>query len=292
MGYSSYDFQSRSKSTQNYAHRSTSDIFTQTRESSIHESMNPYGIKFREARDSELHPNSVPIIMGLDVTGSMGRIPERLIREDLPTLISKIMEKGIPDPQLLFIALGDQYSDKAPVQVGQFESGDKEMDMWLTRTWLEGNGGGDSHESYLFAWYIAAMHTITDSMEKRNKKGFLFTIGDEKCHPVLEASSIRKFIGVPEAKSYTRQELLELAKESYHVYHLNLIKGSYGTWPEEQWREILGNNLISVNDITEIPSIISDIISKNSDKIFIKTQIVNEEENTSSVTSSQPVILL
>lgn len=35
--------------------------------------------KIRECRDSEEHPESLPIIIALDVTGSMGMVPHSLI---------------------------------------------------------------------------------------------------------------------------------------------------------------------------------------------------------------------
>lgn len=38
----------------------------------------------RECRDSEEHPETTPIIIALDVTGSMGRIPHDLVKNQLP----------------------------------------------------------------------------------------------------------------------------------------------------------------------------------------------------------------
>jgi hypothetical protein len=136
-------------------------VFEQNRKRKIHESMDPKTIKLREARDSAEHPNVFPVILGLDLTGSMGSIPVYLIREGLPHIMGKLIQKGFNDASLLFVGVGDHENDDAPLQVGQFESGDDELDTWLTRTWVEGGGGGNAGESYLLAWYFAAKPTIT-----------------------------------------------------------------------------------------------------------------------------------
>ena len=38
------------------------------RETNMNDAMNPYGVKIREARDSEVNPESLAIIIGLDMT--------------------------------------------------------------------------------------------------------------------------------------------------------------------------------------------------------------------------------
>ena len=125
----------------------------------------------RESRDSTSNPNSLPVIIALDVTGSMRTIPHSLVKEGLPNMVGNMIQRGVTDPAILFLGIGDHTCDDAPLQVGQFESGDEELDLWLTRTWLEGHGGGNNGESYLLAWYFAAKHTITDAWEKRGQKG-------------------------------------------------------------------------------------------------------------------------
>src|SRR5690606_5631209 len=95
---------------------------------------------------------------------------------------------------VLFLAIGDHETDSAPLQVGQFESGDAELDLWLTRTWLEGKGGANSGESYLLAWYFASKFTKLDSLDKRGQKGFLFTIGDEPGLSILPKRAINEIM--------------------------------------------------------------------------------------------------
>jgi hypothetical protein len=118
-------------------------VFKQNSKGEIHESMIPSKALFHESRDSQNHPNSIPIMIGLDETGSMGDTPIDMVKDGLPTMISKIIQSGIPDPQILFLGIGDHECDKAPLQVGQFESGDEELDLWLTRTWNERGGGAN-----------------------------------------------------------------------------------------------------------------------------------------------------
>lgn len=97
----------------------------------------------RECRDSEEHPRSMPIIIALDVTGSMLDIPHKMITEQLPYIMGKIQQMGIPDPQLLFMAVGDHECDRYPIQIGQFESDTTKIVDMLQSFVLEGGGGGN-----------------------------------------------------------------------------------------------------------------------------------------------------
>ena len=151
--------------TSGYYSKPKEEIFKQRE---INNAMNPYGISIRESRDSVEHPNSLAIILALDVTGSMGSIPHHLVKDGLPDIMQGIIDKGLKDPQLLFLAIGDhECGDKAPLQVGQFESSDELLDKWLTDVFLEGGGGSNEGESYLLAWYFASLHTSIDCLEKR-----------------------------------------------------------------------------------------------------------------------------
>lgn len=285
MGHSSYSVENRSESVRgafyNDANTSVNDIFKQNVLRQMHEEMNPNGIILREARDSEEHPNTVPIVLGLDLTGSMGHIPHDLIKEGLPKLIGGIIQGGIEDATLMFVGVGDHETDSCPLQVGQFESGDEEMDMWLTRTYMEGGGGANAGESYHLAWYFAAYHTIHDAWEKRNKKGYLITIGDEPCLDSLSASAIKEIMGAGQ-HAYSKAELLKAAQEKYHVFHIHIShagrEGNYAGW-----KQLLGENAIEVTDYTTIPDVVKGIIIKNEDGKLPASSDDNTEE--------KPVIL-
>lgn len=263
MGASSYSLKSRlhRSTTMGFTTNSVNENFTQNKVRRIHESMDPKGAKIREARDSEAHPNSVPIILALDLTGSMGNIPQHLVQEGLPKMMDRMIQRGVTDPALLFIGVGDTQTDQYPLQVGQFESGDLELDTWLTRTYLEGGGGGNEGESYLLAWYYAANHTVTDAWEKRNKKGFLFTCGDEPSLTSLPRNAIEHLMGSAQA-GYSDKELLDLVKEKWNVYHLHIMQGNRGQSSFGYWKQLLGDNCIQVNDYKDVSIIIADIVTK------------------------------
>ena len=192
--------------------------------------------------------------------------------------MSSIMQKGIKDPQILFVAVGDCVCDSYPLQVGQFESGDEELDLWLTRTYLEGGGGGNEGESYNLAYAFAGMRTQHDAWDKRKKKGFLFTIGDEPCLPHLTATELKETMDEPTQKTYSTDELLTLAREKYDVYHLHVMEGSAGAYSLGYWKELLRDHCIEVANSTDIPSIISDIVTKDVASLGGEIAEIDDEE--------------
>ena len=261
MGGGSYSTSSRvlRATTLGYYDKPREEIFTSR---NISNAMNPKGVMLREARDSEEHPDTVPIILALDVTGSMGSIPHHLVKDGLPHVMGTIIQRGVAHPQLMFLAIGDHECDQAPLQVGQFESSDELLDKWLTSVWLEGRGGGNEGESYLLAWYFAAYRTSIDSFEKRGKKGFLFTIGDEPTLKKLPLHAVKKIMGEGQYDDFTAANLLEKAREKYHVFHLHVAETSAGSRPEtvNGWKQMMQDNLIIVKNHEDIPRVMAETI--------------------------------
>src|SRR5215470_13811841 len=160
----------------------------------VHPDLDPGGVTARESRDCAEHPASLAIAVLFDVTGSMGHVP-RVLQEKLPQLLGLLLRKGYAaHPQIMFGAIGDATCDRAPLQVGQFES-DNRMDDDLGRILLEGGGGGQRTESYELALYFMARHTATDCFEKRGKRGYLFIIGDEMAYGRVKAAEVEKVLG-------------------------------------------------------------------------------------------------
>jgi hypothetical protein len=261
MGYGSYSSSARLSraAAMGYSTKSAGEIFKQR---SINNAMNPYGIKLRESRDSKEHPQSISIIIALDVTGSMGTVPHYLVREGLPHIMDSIMKGGVADPQILFLAVGDHECDQAPLQVGQFESSDELLDKWLTDVFLEGGGGANDGESYLLAWYFAALHTSIDCFDKRKQKGFLFTIGDEPVLKEVPAAALKAIMGEGQHQTFTADSLFNKAREMYNVYHIHIKETQSGSRQHviDGWKQLLHDNLIVANRHEEVSGIISSRI--------------------------------
>lgn len=242
--------------------KSTNQIFTNNVTKTVATALDPKGLKFRESRDSEAHPESLAVIVNLDVTGSMGEIPETLVRTKLGTLMDTIIQHGIIDAHIMFNAIGDHYSDAAPLQVGQFETGADEITKCLSSIYLEGNGGGQGKESYLLAWLIAARHTSIDCFEKRGQKGILFTIGDEECWESISADRQQELLGYTEASEVTAEEILKEAQRLYHVFHIHLNHNNRSyTGPEASWKKLLGERLIVLDDYNNVAEVIASTVA-------------------------------
>lgn len=249
--------------------KTSAQIFTSNK---MPKGMDPKDIKLRESRDSANFPESTGIILALDVTGSMSIIPEELImKEKLKPLIQELLErKPISDPHIMAMAVGDAYSDQAPLQVSQFE-GDIRIAEQMKSLFLEGNGGGNNKESYNLPWYFAARKTELDSLEKRGKKGFLFTFGDEPCPPVLEKEHIKKIFGDNVPGDISTPDLLAMVQQKYHVFHVVVEEGDYArSRPKavyDSWNAVMPKgHVLPLKDYTKIAEVVVSALERYAGK--------------------------
>lgn len=241
--------------------KSTAAIYTSR---SIHKDLDPKGVKVRESRDSADNPESTPLIVAIDVTGSMGIIADVLARKGLGTLFMEVLDrKPITNPHVMFMAVGDANCDQAPLQVSQFEADNRVVEQ-LTQIYLEGGGGGNRFESYNLPWYFAANHTVHDSLIKRGKRGYLFTVGDEQAPGDLTKSQILKFIGDNTEREQPSIEMLAEAQRMYDVFHIVIQEGDYASaHPDEvmkSWQAVLGQHVIPLADHTKLSETIVSAI--------------------------------
>jgi hypothetical protein len=234
----------------------------------VHPSLDPYGVTVRESRDSDEHPQSLAIAVLFDVTGSMRGVP-RALQAKLPQLLGLLLRKGYADdPQILFGAIGDATCDRAPLQVGQFES-DNRMDNDLARFLLEGGGGGQKTESYELALYFMARHTVTDCYAKRGRRGYLFIIGDEMAYPRLKPGEVSVVIGDDLQASVPLRAVVSEVQRAWDTYYILPAGASYVGDAEVLgfWRDLLGQNVIELADLDAVCETIALTIGLGEDAI-------------------------
>ena len=220
---------------------------------SVHPDLDPFDVGSRESRDSDEHPRSLAIAVLFDVTGSMGGVP-RTLQKKLPRLLGLLKDsRYVSDPQLMFGAIGDATCDRAPLQVGQFES-DNRMDGDLERILLEGGGGGQKTESYELAMYFMARHTATDCFEKRGKRGYLFIIGDEMPYPQVKPREVSAWIGDELPQPVAIRNLVAQLTRRWDTYYILPEGASYAGDGQVlgTWRGLLGQNVIELSDLDAV----------------------------------------
>ena len=247
--------------------------------------LNPKGVKVRECRDSEEHPNTIPIILGLDVTGSMGSACAAVARQ-LDKIITGLYA-DVKDVEFMVMGIGDFAYDRAPLQVSQFESDVRICDQ-LGKIWFERGGGGNSFESYTAAWYFALRHTDLDCW-KRGKKGIIITMGDEPLNPYLPGRDFDRVFGYS-GQDVDTVELYKQVTEKFDVYHIIITDREGSGWlylnqDKESWGKLLDGQHLFAKESNELPEVIHDIVTAHVDGYdFVNTDtntVVHTEEGIS-----------
>lgn len=221
--------------------------------------LDPKGVKIRESRDSEAHPNSKGIVVGLDVTGSMGE-QSHIVHGRLSALMGLLTRKGyLEDPQILYAAVGDAVSDRAPLQLGQFESG-VEMEDDLSKFWIESGGGETRQESYELLMYFAARHTSMDCLEKRGKKGYFFLIGDESPYPVVKKERVKKILDIDLQEDIAVDKIANELMQKFECFFILPTRANNADDPDvlRNWSRIFGaQHVLKIDDSKGTPELIA-----------------------------------
>ena len=232
--------------------RSTVQEFT-TRE--LAEELDPKKFSIRECVNSEEHPNTIPVILALDVTGSMGQSCKECA-EALGVIMSNLYEKH-KDIEFCIMGIGDLAYDEAPVQMSQFES-DVRIAEAIDKLWMEHGGGGNSFESYTAAWYMGLKRTKLDAFDKQGRKGIIITMGDEELNPYLPVRQLNHYTASSEQKDIETRELYNEASEKFDIFHI-AVDDRYNCYShnksgiERTFGQLLGNRLktSTVNDLAK-----------------------------------------
>ena len=227
------------------------DFYQQTH---IHKDLNPYKV-VRECCDSEEHPNTIPVIIGLDVTGSMGRACVKTA-QNLNTIITSLYDK-FDDIEFMIMGIGDLAYDHAPIQASQFES-DVRIAEHLDKVYMERGGGGNGFESYTAAWYFGLYHTKLDCW-RRGKKGIIITMGDEPLNPYLPKYPLSKVTGDNLEADVETKDLYELTKEKFDIYHIAIDDFDdcyyrYKTRIDKTFKEVLKEDY-KISTLDELPRV-------------------------------------
>lgn len=244
MGYGSYKAKDWDKLRNSRGINSSSNVNDIFKNHEVDPKYDPKNINVRESRDSADSPESTPIIIGFDDTGSMGYLAQEIAQNSLNKTVTEIYDKNpVTNPHVMCAAYGNA-GDVGPLQVTQFEADIKIVEQLLD-LWIPLRGMGDSGDPLL--WYFAAKHTSIDSWEKRGKKGFLFTIGDDTIKRSIFNDKISDIFGDSINKLYMEpEEFLEMAQEKYHVFHI--ITKPLRADVLEKWLDLLPDSTAIVDE--------------------------------------------
>lgn len=291
MGSSTFDrdeFKSYSRSMGKTYNPTTNRVEGQVyRSMMLNEQLNPKNV-IRECCNSEEHPNTIPVILALDVTGSMGDACQETA-EALGVIMEQLYKK-FKDIEIMVMGIGDLAYDKAPIQISQFES-DVRIAEWLDKIYMEHGGGGNSYESYTAAWYMGLRHTKLDAYDKQGRKGIIITMGDEPLNPYLPKSELSNVTGDSLQGDIETKDLFKDASEKFDIYHIAVDspQDSYSYY-EKRIKESFGNLLgqrFMISTIGKLGDTICDCIANSVDNGNSSSFVLNEDNKITSVENNE-----
>jgi hypothetical protein len=211
----------------------------------------------RECRDSAEHPCTVPVILALDVTGSMGTAAVEVAKK-LNVVMTNLYDQ-VKDVEFCIMGIGDLSCDCSPIQISQFES-DVRIAEQMDKVYFEYGGGGNCYESYTAAWYMGARHTDLDCW-KRGQRGIIITMGDERINPYLPKSVLSDCTGDKVQADIDTEDLYKEVTEKYDVYHLDVNHGwRYDSGVESSWKSLLDDKHFREVTLDNIADTIVEIV--------------------------------
>lgn len=243
---------------------SNQEIFRNT---NLSPELNPKNV-IRQCCDSDEHPNVVPVILALDVTGSMGQAAVEVAKT--LNVVMTDLYKNVKDVEFLIMGIGDMACDSCPLQASQFESDIRIADQ-LEKVFFEFGGGGNGFESYSLAWYFALNHTYIDAIDKRHKKGIIITMGDEPLNPYLPKvgrhASFESVFGDTLETDIDTKTLFNEVNEKFEVFHIHVdhSKSYYYKFDsvKDSYISVIGENRLYNSSLDSIASTIVDIVKNN-----------------------------
>ena len=250
----------------------------------IDPSLDPRNFKVRECVNSDEHPNTIPVILGLDVTGSMGEACKETAAA-LGTIVMNLYKK-FNDIEFCIMGIGDLAYDHAPIQMSQFES-DVRIAESIDKIYMEHGGGGNNYESYTAAWYMGVRRTKLDCFDKQQRKGIIITMGDEPLNPYLPCGALNNAVNATEQAHVETSALYAEALEKFDIFHIAVDspRDSYQYYKndiENSFGQLLGSRfkVASIDNLAQvIESCITESVQGYSDSSHVNT--ANDNGNIS-----------
>lgn len=237
----------------------------------LHPGLNPLNV-MRECCDTAEHPNTVPVILALDVTGSMGAASAEVAKK--LNEVMTLLYHEVRDVEFMVMGIGDLAYDCAPIQISQFES-DIRIAEQLDQIFMEHGGGGNGYESYTAAWYMGLHHTRPDCW-KRGQKGLLITMGDEPLNPYLPRAPLSRATGDALESDVETGTLYRQAVQKYDIHHLHVTHTLHDRYLDEAQRtfgKYLPEDHLRFVSVDSIAAAIVDIVKQHAKggEAFIRT---------------------
>lgn len=251
----------------------------------IDSSLDPKLFKVRECVNNAEHPNTIPVILALDVTGSMGGACKETA--DALGVIVGNLYKEIKDVEFCIMGIGDLAYDFAPIQMSQFES-DVRIAESLDKLFIEHGGGGNAYESYTAAWYMGLLRTKLDCYDKQNRKGIIITMGDEPLNPYLPVGKLNYCVNASEQSDIETTGLYDRTKEKFDIFHIAVDdnKTAYRRYKNDiqnTFGRLLGDRL-KVATLQTLAKTIDDCISESvGNNAFMQEHVSQVAENTNEI---------
>lgn len=168
----------------------------------------------------------------------------------------QIMMQGyLEDPAISFCAVGDETCDDAPLQVTDFGQG-IQIDQLITKSYLEGGGGGGSQESYEISAYFYSRHCTLSNPTLP----FYFITGDEHFYPNIKSKSIHDLMSFkPNEQSIDSKKIWQELCKKFNVFHLHkpYFQADEDKTILKQWIDAIGEHRVL---IMETPKACIDVM--------------------------------
>ena len=88
-------------------------------------------------------------------------------------------------------------------------------------------------------------------------------MGDDATHARFEYQAQKKIFGYERAQTVTAEQLLDEARQTYHIFHVNINHhhDQQRTHVDDHWAGLLGKHAISLSDYRKLGLLVATIVA-------------------------------